>query len=170
VKKINLILGDCIDVLRHLPDKSIDCIVTDPPYGVGFNFGAYKDDVTNLKKLVIDALPHMLRVAQRAVIIPGIRNLMLYPQPTWILSYLKDSAYCPWGFNRWHPVLLYGADPDLPLRMRRTDIITNCTNRSDPVHGSIAHPTPKPLALMRKLINRVAPSPSDTILVRAPPE
>jgi site-specific DNA-methyltransferase (adenine-specific) len=28
--------GDCRDVLRSLPDNSVDSIVTDPPYGLGF--------------------------------------------------------------------------------------------------------------------------------------
>lgn len=28
-------LGDCLEVLRFLPDNCIDCIVTDPPYGLG---------------------------------------------------------------------------------------------------------------------------------------
>jgi site-specific DNA-methyltransferase (adenine-specific) len=28
-------LGDCLDVLRGLPDNSIDAVVTDPPYGLG---------------------------------------------------------------------------------------------------------------------------------------
>jgi DNA modification methylase len=28
--------GDCLDVLRTMPDASIDSIVTDPPYGIGF--------------------------------------------------------------------------------------------------------------------------------------
>jgi hypothetical protein len=28
--------GDCIEVMRGLPDNSIDSIVTDPPYGIGF--------------------------------------------------------------------------------------------------------------------------------------
>lgn len=27
--------GDCLDVLRSLPDNSVDSIVTDPPYGLG---------------------------------------------------------------------------------------------------------------------------------------
>lgn len=27
-------LGDCLDVLKTLPDASVDCIVTDPPYGM----------------------------------------------------------------------------------------------------------------------------------------
>ena len=28
--------GDCLDVMRALPDASVDAIVTDPPYGLGF--------------------------------------------------------------------------------------------------------------------------------------
>lgn len=26
-------LGDCLDLLNKVPDKSVDLIVTDPPYG-----------------------------------------------------------------------------------------------------------------------------------------
>jgi len=29
-------LGDCMDVMRSMPDNSIDAIVTDPPYGLAF--------------------------------------------------------------------------------------------------------------------------------------
>lgn len=28
--------GDCLDVLRELPDASVDAVVTDPPYGIAF--------------------------------------------------------------------------------------------------------------------------------------
>lgn len=28
--------GDCLDVLRELPDNSVDAVVTDPPYGIRF--------------------------------------------------------------------------------------------------------------------------------------
>lgn len=31
-----VLVGDCIEVMRTLPDESIDAIVTDPPYGLGF--------------------------------------------------------------------------------------------------------------------------------------
>ena len=30
--KADVILGDCLDVLKNLPDNSIDLIVTSPPY------------------------------------------------------------------------------------------------------------------------------------------
>lgn len=32
----NLILGDCIEQLKSLPDSSVDSIITDPPYGIRF--------------------------------------------------------------------------------------------------------------------------------------
>ena len=30
---INLIHGDCLVEMKNIPDGSIDCILTDPPYG-----------------------------------------------------------------------------------------------------------------------------------------
>ena len=28
----NIILGDCLELIKQIPDNSIDAIVTDPPY------------------------------------------------------------------------------------------------------------------------------------------
>jgi site-specific DNA-methyltransferase (adenine-specific) len=39
-----LVHGDCLDVLRELPENSVDAIVTDPPYGLGF-MGKKWDDL-----------------------------------------------------------------------------------------------------------------------------
>lgn len=33
---IDLRLGDCLEVLKEIPDNSVDSIVTDPPYGLSF--------------------------------------------------------------------------------------------------------------------------------------
>ncbi len=32
-----IILGNCLDTLVQLPDKSIDLLCTDPPYGIGIS-------------------------------------------------------------------------------------------------------------------------------------
>ena len=31
---INLLNGDCLELLKTIPDKSIDLVVTDPPYDI----------------------------------------------------------------------------------------------------------------------------------------
>lgn len=35
-ESVTLYLGDCLDILRQMPDNSIDALVTDPPAGIGF--------------------------------------------------------------------------------------------------------------------------------------
>lgn len=40
---IDLRLGDCLDVLKTLPDGSVDAVVTDPPYGIGFVYAGGKE-------------------------------------------------------------------------------------------------------------------------------
>lgn len=38
---IDLRCGDCLKILKDIPDNSIDCIVTSPPYWKGFEYEAY---------------------------------------------------------------------------------------------------------------------------------
>jgi site-specific DNA-methyltransferase (adenine-specific) len=36
-------LGDCLDVFKHLPEASVDVIVTSPPYNIGVRYNTYQD-------------------------------------------------------------------------------------------------------------------------------
>lgn len=38
MEEINIIKGDCKEVLKTIPDKSVDLIITDPPYNVDKDF------------------------------------------------------------------------------------------------------------------------------------
>jgi site-specific DNA-methyltransferase (adenine-specific) len=40
-----IINGDCIEVMKTLPESSIDLVVTSPPYGVGIDYDTHDDDV-----------------------------------------------------------------------------------------------------------------------------
>jgi site-specific DNA-methyltransferase (adenine-specific) len=40
---INIILEDCITGMSKLPDESVDCVVTSPPYNLGTKYEAYDD-------------------------------------------------------------------------------------------------------------------------------
>lgn len=45
-KIINTIVnGDCIKVMSEMPEKSVDLIVTSPPYGVGIEYDTFEDDL-----------------------------------------------------------------------------------------------------------------------------
>ena len=46
---IDLRLGDCLDVLRTMPDESVDAIVTDPPYGLAFMNKRWDYDVPSVE-------------------------------------------------------------------------------------------------------------------------
>lgn len=45
MENIKLILGDCLDKLKELPEDSVDSIVTDPPYGLSFMGKAWDHSV-----------------------------------------------------------------------------------------------------------------------------
>jgi site-specific DNA-methyltransferase (adenine-specific) len=45
--KINKVyLGDCIEVMKTLPDKSIDLIFADPPFNIGIKYDVYNDNMS----------------------------------------------------------------------------------------------------------------------------
>lgn len=57
---IKILQGDCIDVMKTLADSSIDAIVTDPPYGIGFMGKSWDhaDIVARAEKRA--AMPHAM--------------------------------------------------------------------------------------------------------------
>lgn len=42
-KKYNFILGDCLETLKTIEEKSVDVVVTSPPYNIGLKYNKYKD-------------------------------------------------------------------------------------------------------------------------------
>lgn len=52
---VRLFHGDCIEVMRAMPDASVDSIVTDPPYGLGF-MGREWDDLPPGLDFAVEAL------------------------------------------------------------------------------------------------------------------
>jgi hypothetical protein len=47
MSEYKLFLGDCLEYMRTMPDKSVDAVITDPPYGVGLVYGTYLDTREN---------------------------------------------------------------------------------------------------------------------------
>ena len=44
--KHKIIIGDCRDVMKSIPDNSIDMIITSPPYNIGKDYKVFKENLS----------------------------------------------------------------------------------------------------------------------------
>ncbi len=154
--------ADCRDILPLIPDKSIDLVLTDPPYGVGLDYASFNDTPEEVRGLVKVVIPECIRIAKRVLLTCGTRQQGFYPSPDWVLCWLNRAGSYPnpWGFTCWQPILAYGKDPYLENRMRsRSDVIEH--NETAP---RLDHPCPKPVNFWKKLITRGSVLSTDIIL------
>ena len=155
--------GDCLELMRGLPDKCVDAVITDFPYGVGYNYNTYDDTTDNLKHLIDSVLPEMMRVSTVVLFSCGNRNQYMYPTPSWTLAWVEMAGVgsTEWGFSCWQPLLAYGKDPYLANCMGRrpdTYIGTGCGTSNK------EHPCAKPIEIMKWMINRATVSVNTIIL------
>jgi site-specific DNA-methyltransferase (adenine-specific) len=155
-----IICGDCLEVMADWPDGCVDLVLTDPPYGVGFEYDIYEDTVDAWNKLMGTVIPELRRISQM-VILPSCRIRALpriyanYP-PDWLICWHKGSpgTAAHIGFNDWEPLLVYG---------KRKGICMHDHFYCAPVPFENGHPCPKPYSWARWLAMR-ASRPNDLIL------
>ena len=56
---IDLILGDCLEVMKTIPDKSVDAVITDPPYGIDYQSARRTDRADWKPKINNDIAPFL---------------------------------------------------------------------------------------------------------------
>jgi site-specific DNA-methyltransferase (adenine-specific) len=74
--KIELILGDCLTEMKKIPDKSIDLVLTDPPYNVKKDF--LNDDLSReeFKGFIKNFVNEGLRVSKLLLFFTGSKYLL----------------------------------------------------------------------------------------------
>ncbi len=157
-----VICGDCLEVMKDIPDKSIDLVLTDPPYGVGYEYKSYDDTQENLKKLIDAFMPEVLRIGKVVLITCGNGNQHLYPKPDWTLAWVMTAGagQNKWGFTCWQPILAYGKNPYRTNRMgARPDIIVS--NERSEKNG---HACPKPIGVWTEILKKGSVKETDIIL------
>ena len=57
-------IGDCRELLKHIPDNSIKLVVTSPPYNIGKPYGKYKDKIAlnDWEDLIREVTKEVVRV------------------------------------------------------------------------------------------------------------
>lgn len=95
--KNKIIHADCLEIMRKLPDKCIELVLTDPPYGINIsnNIGRRKGDKkSNYKKIEWDnsapeqvVFDEIFRVSKNQIIFGANHfiNKMPYNSPCWLV-------------------------------------------------------------------------------------
>jgi DNA modification methylase len=141
-----------------------DCVVTDPPYGLGELHGttsklrarnAYGDEFEDTEKyvrgVVIPALGIALeKCGGRGLVTCGVRCMFDYPRPRAIGGFYQPAAVgmSPWGFAGYDPVLFYGKDPR--DGKGQLSVMTTLTERA----SDDRHPCSKPMGAMRWMVGK----------------
>jgi len=176
-----LIHADCIRALRDMPSKSVDCIVTDPPYVIGggeCDFDGGRQYLHNIKvtKLHAGFDPIILDECLRVVRAP---NLVFFASRLQLRDYLNwahDRDLC-WSLICWHktnPIPLtassYLPDTEYALHFTREKRVggTYRSKRHFYTQSSgksrFDHPTVKPLNIVRNLVLNAATTRGSIVL------
>lgn len=88
-----LLQGDCLEMLKQLPDNSVDSLVTDPPAGISFMGKSWDEDKGGRKqwiKWMSDVMTECLRVLK-----PGAHGLVwAIPRTShWTATALEDAGF-----------------------------------------------------------------------------
>lgn len=142
-----IINADCLDILKQLPDKCIDLVLTDPPYGLNKKFKGGKSGKMNFNSIVDkgwdfthdkEVFEEIVRVSKNQIIWGGNYFAdMLPPSRCWIVwdkmiaenfsLAMLELAYT--SFDKNAKIFRYPSEKDFRL-----------------------HPTQKPLQLFKKCI------------------
>lgn len=93
-----IVTGDARELAKAIPDESVDLVLTDPPFGIGFNYGnGYKDDPNaypDLVRWIVDESNRVLQPGALAFVFvaqPQLRHVFsLFPESARIFAACKN--------------------------------------------------------------------------------
>ena len=141
--KIDLRQGDCLELMKNMSDKSVDWVITDPPYGI---------DIAKWdKKLTKEYFDEIFRVSKNQIIfgynyytdiLPPIEGFIVwYKQP-----FLKNQSQCE----------LIWTSVEMKPKVFHYRYAGNCEGYPNQLKVNYKkkaqHPTEKPVEVMNYLI------------------
>ena len=150
---IDLILGDCLIEMRKIPDRSIDLVLTDPPYGLpNENFDITKQAIIQSK-----------RISKSQIIILDWRNPLTlkdgkYAELVWEYGWISGGRTKSNHFYPTHNTIHFLGEDNFNFDTKIGSIIKRQAGFSSPRQCSYAkksgHPFEKPIKLMEYLVKR----------------
>ena len=161
--------GDCLDILKMVGDNSVDCIITDPPYGIDYQ-SCHKPDKTQWKpKISNDKKPFTIWTDEAYRILKDDSGLLCFTR--WDTEQAFRDALTASGFKCkqqiiWdkvvhgmgdlrgdfasqHENIIFATKGKFKFKGKRPKSIFR-EQRVSP--GKLVHPNEKPVGLLEKLI------------------
>lgn len=163
-----IIQGDCLDVLRSMPDASVDAVVTDPPYGIDYQSARRTDESKRLPRIKNDQTPFVwfLKDAARVLRVGGrllcfcrwdtaeaFRQAIAWSGLTIRAQIAWDREHHGMGDTRGspsprHDIVWYATNGRYEFASGRPSSVV----RSQRISGqNLLHPNEKPVSLMASL-------------------
>ena len=165
--KNKILLGDCLDVMRSMPDNSVDLLLTDPPYGIdAAGAGGVSQKGSRNSKCARreferktwdaarpsrEVFSELLRVSKCAVIFGGNYFADLLPASRCWLVWDKVNGTT--SFADCELAWANLSDSVRKIEYRWQGML--CENASD--KEDRFHPTQKPVGLFQRILEKYAP-------------
>ena len=167
MKKFELWNGDCLELMKNIPDGSVDLVLTDPPYGIDFqsNFRKNKfNKIDNDSIINAEFLDECKRVLKDTGAIYCFTRWDVYPNWFEQISKRFKVKNCIVWFKRGgglgdlkkgyiynHEFIIYCAEKNHRLNgKRRNDVFEFAKDAP----STYVHPTQKPISLLKEIIER----------------
>jgi len=157
-----IIHGDCLELIKLIPNNSIEAIITDPPYGLNKN-GVRGD--TDLS-LFYDIMPECYRVLKDNSFFITFFSTKFLPQlfKNNPFSYFWQIVlYCPEGrvkspigYTKYMSCFIFKKGKPKIIRWNKDIFIDTPGKMVEPDEGYIDHPTPKPKHFIKEILKMFA--------------
>jgi site-specific DNA-methyltransferase (adenine-specific) len=159
---------DCLDFMRTMPDKSVDAVITDPPYKISQMYGGGVD-ADNLMAVssIFRTLPEIDRILKPsgfAVICYDNRILPFLFEAvkgTELIYRKQVFLYRRWGIaNRWvgwmqttDPICIFVKGHNKPFSPKiKGKVKHDCYIKAKPESETTGHPAQKPLEMFEDFV------------------
>jgi len=155
-----IICGDCLEILKELPDNSVDLVLTDPPYGINYdnkdlnrqspeNFGKIENDNGEIDYL--NLITEFQRISKMVIVFGAINFMQDLPyKGIWICWDKRTKIEADKVFGS-------------PFELAWCNKISGYDKIYRIMHGGVinadrkelkkrVHPTQKPVELMKRII------------------
>lgn len=163
MEKNKIIYGDCLKIIKEIPNNFIDLIITDPPYGDNVGYGWNNKTIKNNENPLINcqALVECYRVLKRNSNLYLFTNWKHYPFLTeFILRYTKFNIRhlivwkkhnfgLGWAFRHQYELILVLEKGKPTYNLKNFSDVQTCSHIN---HNKENHPHQKPVDLIIKMI------------------